>query len=198
MSKHDTYCFSRESSVSTAPWRSGLRRTATTHMRQPSGGTRRGRCLWVWMSTGSHWEGRKPAGRTRQPTSFQLWCELENLTGEGGYAALDREVFNTEKAVKKIKTFTEKSLIWEQGTNTVTQKCCLCSWLWLRSCILFGRWYLCCLWHGMYYLSFFLCQTVCNQSMWWQHRDAEVSQDVIYNVYYPVRHQMICNIKKET
>lgn len=42
----------------------------------------------------------------------------------------------------KIKTFTEKSLNWKQGTNTVTQKYHLCSWLWLSSCTLFGgrRW----------------------------------------------------------
>lgn len=55
----------------------------------------------------------------------------------------------------RIKTFAEKSLIWKQGTNTVTQK--YGHWLWLRSCILFGgkRWYLCFLWHGMRYLSFF-------------------------------------------
>lgn len=44
-------------------------------------------------------------------------------TGEGGHAALDREVFNTEKKKScKTKTFTEKSLNWKQGTNTVTQK----------------------------------------------------------------------------
>ena len=99
--KHDTYCFSRESLVWTAPWRSASRRTATTRTHQRSGRTRSGRCLWVWTSTGSRWEGRKPAGRTQPPTSFQLWCELESLDWRGRTRSTGQRGFQYWKKKKK-------------------------------------------------------------------------------------------------
>lgn len=79
------------------------------------------------------------------------WRRRTCSTGQRGFQYWKKK----KKKSCRIKTFAEKSLIWKQGTNTVTQK--YGHWLWLRSCILFGgkRWYLCFLWHGMQYLSFF-------------------------------------------
>lgn len=168
--KHDTYCFSRESLVWTAPWRSASRRTATTRTHQRSGRTRSGRCLWVWTSTGSRWEGRKPAGRTQPPTSFQLWCELESLDWRGRTRSTGQRGFQywkkKKKAVKQRHSLRNLSI----GNKALTllhtkKKYGHCSWFWLRSCTLFGgrRWYLCFPWHGMQYLSvvvfflFFFC-----------------------------------------
>ena len=142
--KHDTYCFSRESLVSTAPWRSASRRTATTRTRQRSGRTRSGRCLWVWTSTGSRWEGRKPAGRTQPPTSFQLWCELESLDWRGRTRSTGQRGFQywkkkKKKAVKQRHSLRNLSI----GNKALTllhnkKKNGHCSWFWLRSCTLFG------------------------------------------------------------
>lgn len=165
--KHDTYCFSRESSMSTAPWKSGLRRMATTRTHLQSGGTRSGRCLWVWMSMESHWEGRKPAGRTWPPTSSQLWCEVKNSTGEGGYAALDWEVFNTEKKAVKLRHSLRNLSIGNKALTLLHKNIIFApDFDWAHVLYLVGGDDLCFLWHGMQYLSFFfLCQTVCNWSL---------------------------------
>lgn len=96
-------------------------------------------------------------------------------TGEGGHAALDREVFNTEKKKKscKTKTFTEKSLNWKQGTNTVTQQKKIWSLLLILTEIMYFIWWEegdICVFRGtgcniyplLFLFCFFLCQTVCN------------------------------------
>lgn len=76
-----------------------------------------------------------------------------NSAGGGGHAALDVEVFNTGRSCR-IKTFiviciiiiflAERSLVWKQGTNTVTQKKNNTVTDWCRVLFVGNRWwYLC-------------------------------------------------------
>lgn len=109
-------CSSRKSLALTAHWRNVLKRTAITPTPQPSGGTRRDRCLWAWVSRGGHWEGRKHGGEIWPPTSSPSWCdEEERFTG------LDIPCGRAIQhwAIFQIKIFFKCTLIWTESIWTI-------------------------------------------------------------------------------